>query len=637
MSSRAADGSWQTPQNLGAGINTSQNELSPFYYPEEKALLFSSNGHKGYGGFDVFFSPMLPGLLGSGAINLGLPFNSSKDDLYLSLSSQLGYLSSNRDNTDGNFDIYTFSTTASEAVLLLMQGGNALAGSEGTANFIQFFASADQFYFQELPLEEKTKVQQYIKQQSFKKALAEKATLSQDLQLFYNSLPEEEKSVIERLAAIKQQFILNKPQDNVLTEDQYYYENLPLEKKEKVRQIVEKRAFQKILQESSPTDAELALFYETLPLEDRERIDRAIERRENFIAKAYLNNDNPTLEDLLVYHTLPTEEKDKIDRMVQARFFQKEQASQSELNHHDLMAYEQLPLAEKQRVDRMVNARRFATKAIEDGNSAALSFEKDYLNLDILAASQPENITIEGKITANNQPVAGVNVKLTSGQKVEKTAGTNSRGEFSFVNVNYHQNQRILFDHKAGFLQLTRYNLEELRVIVLQDTVIHETFDNIYFDTDKYAINDSSKIILDKLADFHFRYPDVRIEISGYADTTGGEPYNKQLSFKRASQARAYLTAKGVNAEVVQILPKGKELPQQGKDLQYSRRIEFALRAVSSAYNPTREIFVIAANPDLNQIARRYQLTLDELIEINPQLTGEPAPFTPVRVLSRRK
>ena len=53
------DGSWSTPQNLGPGINTYRQEMTPFLSADKRVLFFSSNGHGGQGGRDVFYATRL--------------------------------------------------------------------------------------------------------------------------------------------------------------------------------------------------------------------------------------------------------------------------------------------------------------------------------------------------------------------------------------------------------------------------------------------------------------------------------------------------------------------------------------------------------------------------------------------------
>ncbi len=52
-------GNWNQPQNLGPSINTSGFEISPFLSSDKKRLYFSSNGHTGLGGADIFYSDRL--------------------------------------------------------------------------------------------------------------------------------------------------------------------------------------------------------------------------------------------------------------------------------------------------------------------------------------------------------------------------------------------------------------------------------------------------------------------------------------------------------------------------------------------------------------------------------------------------
>ena len=96
-SRRLAGGSFDTPENLGAVINTSQDEISPFYHHQEKKLYFSSQGHTGYGELDVFYSQ--EGLnVWDIPTNAGIPTNSPANDMYYVVNNQgtSAYFASNR-------------------------------------------------------------------------------------------------------------------------------------------------------------------------------------------------------------------------------------------------------------------------------------------------------------------------------------------------------------------------------------------------------------------------------------------------------------------------------------------------------------------------------------------------------------
>ncbi len=88
-------GQFGDPVNLGPQINTIGNEDTPFY--RDGVLYFSSEGHPGIGGYDIFRSDW-NGTRWSKPQNMGKPFNSSVDDLYFMLDKEgyHGALASNR-------------------------------------------------------------------------------------------------------------------------------------------------------------------------------------------------------------------------------------------------------------------------------------------------------------------------------------------------------------------------------------------------------------------------------------------------------------------------------------------------------------------------------------------------------------
>jgi tetratricopeptide (TPR) repeat protein len=100
------NGNWTKPANLGKQINSPGDEMFPFIY-RDSILYFSSNGHGGLGGLDLFKI----NLKDTGTLkNLGVPMNSSNDDFGIILGNegQAGYFASNRANGSGGDDIYGF-------------------------------------------------------------------------------------------------------------------------------------------------------------------------------------------------------------------------------------------------------------------------------------------------------------------------------------------------------------------------------------------------------------------------------------------------------------------------------------------------------------------------------------------------
>jgi outer membrane protein OmpA-like peptidoglycan-associated protein/tetratricopeptide (TPR) repeat protein len=111
---------WGEPVNLGPVINTGGNEKTPFIHTDSQTLYFSSSdrveddgsffpGHRGLGGYDIFFSRAKGGAWGK-PVNIGFPINSESDDLgfFVSTDGATGYFSSNKIKGSGGYDLYAF-------------------------------------------------------------------------------------------------------------------------------------------------------------------------------------------------------------------------------------------------------------------------------------------------------------------------------------------------------------------------------------------------------------------------------------------------------------------------------------------------------------------------------------------------
>ena len=82
VSERDSTGDWGPAKNLGPVINTPYNEESPFLSKDDKTLFFSSRGHFNMGGYDIFYSTLLPDGEWSVPLNVGFPLNSTDDDVF---------------------------------------------------------------------------------------------------------------------------------------------------------------------------------------------------------------------------------------------------------------------------------------------------------------------------------------------------------------------------------------------------------------------------------------------------------------------------------------------------------------------------------------------------------------------------
>ncbi len=107
ISRKNPDGTWSALENLGSPINTEYDEDAPFLSDDEKTLYFASNGHTGFGNFDVYKSEW-NGTRWSEPVNLGQPINSYGHDIFYiedSIKNNV-YFSSYRKGGYGDMDIY---------------------------------------------------------------------------------------------------------------------------------------------------------------------------------------------------------------------------------------------------------------------------------------------------------------------------------------------------------------------------------------------------------------------------------------------------------------------------------------------------------------------------------------------------
>ena len=105
------DGQWSKPEKLPPNINSPHREESVQIHPDGKTLYFSSNGHPGMGGMDLYMSRKLDDNTWSDPINLGYPLNTYKNDISILISPKgdKGYLSSDREGGYGDLDLYSFN------------------------------------------------------------------------------------------------------------------------------------------------------------------------------------------------------------------------------------------------------------------------------------------------------------------------------------------------------------------------------------------------------------------------------------------------------------------------------------------------------------------------------------------------
>jgi len=140
---------WSDPVNLGPMVNTPGDEMFPFLHTDG-TIYFSSNGHVGMGGLDIYKTSQDENGAYKLPVNLKSPVNSSADDfsMIIEKDGERGYLTSSRDGGKGGDDIYQFELPPLQLALkgivtdsktgAIMTGIKVqLIGNDGTANEVE--------------------------------------------------------------------------------------------------------------------------------------------------------------------------------------------------------------------------------------------------------------------------------------------------------------------------------------------------------------------------------------------------------------------------------------------------------------------------------------------------------------------
>ncbi len=135
------DGTWGKPLNMGAAINTPEDENYPYIDPNGSNLYFASKGHEGMGGYDLFYT-YWDNAANDWAKpeNLGFPINNPYDNKTISftLSPRYAYISTIMREGMGSYDIYKVVFLDKEADYLIVSGNIFVKDSTGIKEFKKY-------------------------------------------------------------------------------------------------------------------------------------------------------------------------------------------------------------------------------------------------------------------------------------------------------------------------------------------------------------------------------------------------------------------------------------------------------------------------------------------------------------------
>ncbi len=107
---KQADGTWSAASPLKGMVNTKGQEKGPYFHSDSHTLYFSSDGHIGVGGLDIFHCKMNEDLSFSEIKNIGFPINDENDQIGVIVSSDgdIGYFGARKYKGAKGWDVYSF-------------------------------------------------------------------------------------------------------------------------------------------------------------------------------------------------------------------------------------------------------------------------------------------------------------------------------------------------------------------------------------------------------------------------------------------------------------------------------------------------------------------------------------------------
>jgi peptidoglycan-associated lipoprotein len=258
------------------------------------------------------------------------------------------------------------------------------------------------------------------------------------------------------------------------------------------------------------------------------------------------------------------------------------------------------------------------------------------INADSIPATV-KSISVVGKVVDDKgNKASNVEVALTDANDVKlKVTKTNDEGVFRFDNLATGNYRVVLIEKDSKVTQKISYKVD---TIIIQSSTIaanRKLFENIYFDFNQSDLRPEAKKTLDELAAYSNKNPQIQIELNANTDGLGTDTYNRALSEKRGQAAIDYLIGKGVDHSRIVMNPLGKERPLTSNDnevgRQLNRRVEFYILGGPN-YETKNMAYVVEPKATLYSIAQKFNMTVEEIREINALSSDDVIPFTPLRV-----
>ena len=552
-------GSANSPVNLGSKINTEGNELFP-YVNNQNELYFSSNGHMGLGGLDLFKTNLRKIQIQ----NLGADINSNKDDFGITFnkSNTKGYFSSNRKN--GTDDIYKFETSNFIVIkgrvidirtkLALSKTTLTLLNNNGVA--LREIDLNDEGIFNiEL---DKTKSYQLVANfKDYKELKKTLSLLNNDQKNLLFEMIEDDFFLVEgmikgaqnkvALSKTKLKLLHNsgkKLKEINLNDDGSFNFKLPKDKNY-------------VLVANSEGYKELRKKLSLLNNDHQKLVLELLEDENSLILAGLLQNAKSKLAISKAKLSLLNNKGEflkTIDLNDDGSFY---------LNYDSTKAYELLISAKgykdfRKRLNHLIDKNELLLiNLLEDDNLMISGIVKDAQNKIALSKSKLTLLNNNGnalkKIETEDGEfsfdVSDLDLKENDELSVKVEADGYISNQISY---------KAIKDSIDNLKMIAQNDLELTKIDIGEDIGKALNLNLIYFDLGSFEIRHDAKIELNKIIQILKENPEMVIELGSHTDSRGSDELNKQLSQKRAEASKNYILSQGINSKRVTAIGYGE-------------------------------------------------------------------------------
>jgi outer membrane protein OmpA-like peptidoglycan-associated protein len=529
---------WSDPRNLGPVINSIGDEMFPSIF--DSVLYFSSDGHLGYGGLDIFKSE-LQDTIWSYPVNLLSPLNSSYDDFGITFynAQQIGLFSSNRPGGKGSDDIYVFqfmlntiagyAVDCSETIILAGQvkhkqnlkpipGATIFAVNKKTNNVL--IAKTDESGRYEIEVDANTSYQVKAMKEDY---------MSDCYALITKNYPQKARDLLLDQLEVNKVFKL----ENIYYDlDKWNIRPDAAAELDKLVTIMKENPIK--IELSSHTDCRASDKYNDLLSQRRAEsavayiISQGIEA-DRMVAKGY-------------------GESKLVNRCKDGVKCSETEHQENRRTEFTVLEILKKPIALFKPLDQFFPGELLQVSQFDNDFFASCAF---------LDENEITAVELPGKC---NKPMTDVTLFVlnTKSDKVQIIkSDMNGRFEFkSEPNAEY-----IIKARKDGYMGDCLTSKIESDPLLLDDLKLRKykigqstILEDLNFDRDKAVLKPEAKRILDKVVEF-INENQVILELSSHTDCLENDTYNQNLSQQRAEAAVNYIISRGIDPS--RILAKG--------------------------------------------------------------------------------